>query len=327
MMPSFDLVLSNLTSPVVLAFVLGIVAALVRSDLRLPADIYAVISIYLLFAIGLKGGAELSVTAFADFVYPALATLVVGVVTPLTTYFVVRRLGGFGVADAAALAAHYGSVSMVTFLACMTFLQTLKVPFEAFAPALVVLLEVPAIVVGLGIARARLGAEGEGEASGSWAATLHEIFAGRGIVLLLGGLAIGWLAGKPGMVKVEGFFVAPFQGVLTLFLLEMGIVAARRLRDLRQAGLFLVAFGTILPLAHGALGALLGSLAGLSLGGTTVLAVLAASASYIAAPAAVRIALPQANPSYYLTASLGITFPFNLTIGIPYCYWVAQLVS
>jgi hypothetical protein len=129
------------------------------------------------------------------------------------------------------------------------------------------------------------------------------------------------------MAKVEGFFVTPFQGVLTLFLLEMGIVAARRLRDLRVAGFFLVFFGTLLPLAHGALGAVLGSLAGLSLGGTTVLAVLAASASYIAAPAAVRIALPQANPSFYLTAALGITFPFNLTIGIPYCYWVAQLVS
>lgn len=324
-MASLDLILSNLTSPVVLAFALGIVAALVRSDLRLPTDIYAAISIYLLFAIGLKGGAELSVTAFADFVLPALATLVLGVVTPLTAYAVSRRLGGFGVADAAALAAHYGSVSMVTFLACMTFLQTVGVPYEAYAPALVVLLEIPAIVVGLAIARAQLG-DGDGEGA-SWAATLHEIFAGRGIVLLLGGLVIGWLAGKPGMAKVEGFFVTPFQGVLTLFLLEMGIVAARRLRDLRVAGIFLVFFGTLLPLAHGALGAVLGSLAGLSLGGTTVLAVLAASASYIAAPAAVRIALPQANPSFYLTAALGITFPFNLTIGIPYCYWVAQLVS
>jgi hypothetical protein len=324
-MPSLDIILSNLTSPVVLAFVLGIVAALVRSDLRLPTDIYAAISIYLLLAIGLKGGAELSVTAFADVVAPAAATLVIGILTPLSAYAVARRFGGFEVADAAALAAHYGSVSMVTFLACMTFLQTLGVPFEAYAPALVVLLEIPAIVVGLGIARAKLGSEGE--TGGSWAATLHEIFAGRGIVLLLGGLVIGWLAGKPGMAKVEGFFVAPFQGVLTLFLLEMGIVAARRLRDLRTTGLFLVAFGTVMPLAHGALGAFLGSLAGLSLGGTTVLAVLAASASYIAAPAAVRIALPQANPSYYLTASLGITFPFNLTIGIPYCYWMAQLVS
>ncbi len=320
-MSSLDLVASNLTSPVVLAFVLGILAALVRSDLRLPADIYAAISIYLLFAIGLKGGAELSVTPFGDFIGPALATLALGVITPLTAYAAVRRLGGFDVADAAALAAHYGSVSMVTFLACISFLQAVGVPFEAFAPALVVLLEVPAIVIGLAIARAQLGEEG-----GSWATTLHEIFAGRGIVLLVGGLLIGWVAGKPGMEKVSGFFVVPFQGVLALFLLEMGIVAARRLRDLRQAGLFLAVFATVVPLVHGVLGAVLGGLAGLSLGGTTVLAVLAASASYIAAPAAVRIALPQANPSYYLTASLGITFPFNLTIGIPYCYWIAQLV-
>lgn len=324
-MASLDIIVSNLTSPVVLAFVLGMVAALVRSDLRLPTDIYAAISIYLLFAIGLKGGAELSVTPLADVLAPAAATLVIGILTPLSAYGIARRFGGFEVADAAALAAHYGSVSMVTFLACMTFLQTVGVPFEPYAPALVVMLEIPAIVVGLGIARASLGSEGD--RGGSWGATLHEIFAGRGIVLLLGGLVIGWLAGKPGMAKVEGFFVAPFQGVLTLFLLEMGIVAARRLRDLRAAGMFLVVFGTVLPLAHGALGAFLGSLAGLSLGGTTVLAVLAASASYIAAPAAVRIALPQANPSYYLTASLGITFPFNLTIGIPYCYWLAQQVS
>lgn len=321
-MASLELVLSNLTSPVVLAFVLGIAAAVVRSDLRLPADIYAAISIYLLFAIGLKGGAELSVTPLSVFLAPAAATLAVGILTPLTAYACVRGIGRFEIADAAALAAHYGSVSMVTFLACMTFLQTVGVPFEAFAPALVVLLEVPAIVVGIGLARAQLG-DDDG-ATGSWAATLHEIFAGRGIVLLLGGLLIGWIAGKPGMAKVEGFFVTPFQGMLTLFLLEMGIVAARRLRDLRQAGLFLVFFGTLIPLAHGAVGAALGSLAGLSLGGTTVLAVLAASASYIAAPAAVRIALPQANPSLYLTASLGITFPFNLTVGIPYCYWVAQ---
>lgn len=317
-MEALDLLRVNLLSPVILAFALGLAATLVRSDLKFPDEIYAALSIYLLFAIGLKGGAALAETPVAVFWRAGAATLVLGLVTPLTAYAALRRGGRFGVADAAALAAHYGSVSVVTFLASMTFLQALGVPFEGFMPTLVAVLEVPAIVVALLIARAALG---EGK---RWGGVLHEVLTGRSVFLLVGGLLVGYLAGPPGLDAVSAFFVDPFQGVLVLFLLDLGMLTARRLRDLRQVGGFLVAFAVLVPVLHGGLGVLLGTLAGLSLGGSTVLGVLASSASYIAAPAAVRVSLPQANPSYYLTASLGVTFPFNLTVGIPLYYAMAR---
>jgi hypothetical protein len=315
-----ELVRLNLLSPMVLAFVLGIIATLVRSDLRFPEELYTGLSIYLLFAIGLKGGAELSETALAEFWAPALATLGLGVTIPVAAYFILRRFGRLEVADAAAIAAHYGSVSAVTFAAVQTFLQALDVPYEGFMPTLVALLEVPAIIVALLIARVALGQ------GGGWGEVLRELLVGKSILLLLGGLTIGALAGKPGLAQVAPLFVDPFRGALTLFLLEMGMVAARRFRDLRRVGGFLIGFGVLMPVVNGALGIWLGSLAGLSEGGAVVLGTLAASASYIAAPAAVRIALPQANPSYYLTASLAITFPFNLALGIPLYYGLATLL-
>jgi uncharacterized protein len=316
-MEALELVRINLLSPIVLAFVLGMVATLVRSDLKFPDELTTALSIYLLLAIGLKGGAALAETALSDFWAPALVTLGLGIGIPIWTYAIARRLGRFQVADAAALAAHYGSVSVVTFIACLSFLEAVRAPAEGFMPTLVAILEVPAIIVALVIARSRLGGEG------SWGTVLHEVVAGRSILLLLGGLTIGFLSTPVGMAHVEPFFVDLFQGALALFLLEMGMVAARRFRDLARVGLFLVAFGIGMPIVNGAIGVWLGTLAGLSLGGATVMGVLAASASYIAAPAAVRIALPQANPSFYLTASLAITFPFNLTIGIPLYYAMA----
>lgn len=317
-MDTLDLVRLNLLSPVVLAFVLGIVATWVRSDLKFPDELYTALAIYLLLAIGLKGGVALSETPVGDFWRPALATLGLGIAIPLWSYVILRRMGRFEVADAAALAAHYGSVSAVTFIASMSFLEALRIPYEGFMPTLVAILEVPAIVVALVVARA------SGGGRGSWGEVLHEVLSGKSIVLLLGGLAIGYVSGAPGLAKVAPFFVDLFHGALTLFLLEMGMVAARRFRDLAKVGPFLLGFGVVMPILHGALGVWLGSLSGLTIGGSTVLGVLAASASYIAAPAAVRIALPQANPGYYLTASLAITFPFNLTVGIPLYYAIAQ---
>lgn len=314
-----ELVRLNLLSPMVLAFVLGVVATLAHSDLRFPEELYTGLSIYLLLAIGLKGGAELSETPLSSFWAPALATLALGVTIPVVAYVILRRFGRFEVADAAAIAAHYGSVSAVTFAAVQTFLEALQVPYEGFMPTLVALLEVPAIIVALLIARVALGQ------GGSWSGVIKELVAGKSILLLLGGLVIGALAGKPGLEQVAPLFVDPFRGALTLFLLEMGMVAARRFRDLRKVGGFLIGFGVLLPIANGAVGIWLGSLAGLTAGGAVVLGTLAASASYIAAPAAVRIALPQANPSYYLTASLAITFPFNLAIGIPLYYGLSNL--
>lgn len=319
-MDTLDLVRLNLLSPIVLAFVLGIVATLIRSDLKFPDELYTALSIFLLLAIGLKGGAELAETPLAEFWRPALVTVLLGVAVPIWSYAILRKIAGFGIADSAALAAHYGSVSAVTFIASLTFLEALEVAYEGFMPTLVAVLEVPAIVVALLIARTRMGGRG------SWGEVLHEVLAGKSVVLLLGGLAIGFLTGKEGLEPVAPFFMGLFQGALTLFLLEMGMLAALRFRDLATVGPYLIGFGVVMPVLHGALGVWLGALSGLSVGGSTVLAVLAASASYIAAPAAVRIALPEANPSYYLTGSLAITFPFNLTVGIPLYYALAQWV-
>ena len=320
-MASIDILVANLLSPVILAFVLGIIASLVRSDLRLPDALYSALTIYLLLAIGLKGGVELSRTPLADFIWPALLTLVLGIVTPITAYIVLRRLGKMDRANSAAIAAHYGSVSAVTFIVAITFGSMTGAVAEGFMPALVAILEVPAIIVALMISFMR------GERAGSWQKALHEVVVGRSVVLLVGGLLIGLIVGVDGYAPVQPFFGGMFMGALTLFLLEMGIVAARRLRDLRTVGLFLIGFGIAVPIVHGLLAVWLGGHAGLSVGGSAVLGAMVSSASYIAAPAAVRIALPEANPTFYLTASLGITFPFNLTLGIPLYFAAAAWLA
>jgi len=317
---TLELLRTNLLSPTVLAFALGITATLVKSDLKIPDALYTTLSIYLLLAIGLKGGAALATTPISLVWKPALATLALGVLTPLLSYVTLRRLGRFDVVNAAAVAAHYGSVSAVTFIAATTFMQAAQEPIEGFLPTLVAILEIPAIVIALLIARRSLGGGSLGEA-------VREIFSGKSILLLLGGSIMGLLSGPEGLKQVAPVFVEPFRGVLVLFLLELGMVAAKRLRDLRKVGSFLLGFAIVMPIVQGSLGVWLGSLAGMSVGGAMVLGTMAASASYIAAPAAVRIALPQANPSYYLTASLGITFPFNLTLGIPLYYALSRWLN
>lgn len=245
-------------------------------------------------------------------------TFLIGILIPAWVYPAVRMMGRLDTPNAAALAAHYGSTSVVTFTAATTFLDTIGEPYEGFVPTLVAIMEVPAIVVALVIAR--IGMSG---GHGRLGEALHEVLVGRSIILLAGGLVIGFLAGADRLLPVRPFFVDPFQGVLTLFLLEMGVQTARRFGDLRTAGPFLLLFATLAPLLNGTAGVLLGGLAGLSTGGATILGVLAASASYIAAPAAVRIALPEANPSIYLTGALAVTFPFNLAVGIPVYYEIA----
>lgn len=303
--------LSNFASPVVLSFALGVAAQLLRSDLEIPRPIYRGLSVYLLLAIGLKGGVELSKTSLDLFLAPAGVTLLLGMLTPLTAFAVLRWLGRLDMVNSAAIAAHYGSVSAVTFIAAVSYMQTLGGEPEGFMPTLVAILEVPGIVVALLIPH--FGSKG----NVSIAKALREVLTGSSIVLLLGGLTIGFVAGPEKFAPVSPFFVNGFQGALVLFLLELGMVTARRLRDLRRVGGFLVAFGVVVPVLHGAVAVAAGHWAGLSVGGTAVLAAMVSSGSYIAAPAAVRIALPSANPTYYLTASLGITFPFNITLGIP----------
>lgn len=309
---------SNLLSPIILMFVLGIIASLVKSDLKLPEPLYNGLAIYLLLAIGLKGGVELNQTPLGEFIMPALVTLGLGLLTPIIAYNVLRRLGHFDRINASAIAAHYGSVSAVTFIVAIAFGTLTGRTAEGFMPALVAILEVPAIVVALMIAFTRE------KRAGSWQEAMHEVLAGKSVILLIGGLLIGWAAGPEQFEPVAPFFESGFKGALGLFLLEMGIITARRLEGLKKVGGFLIAFGILLPIFHGLLAVWLGSLAGLSLAGSAVLGAMVSSASYIAAPAAVRIALPEANPTFYLTASLGITFPFNITIGIPLYYTFAE---
>ncbi len=310
--------LSNFASPVVLAFVLGILAKVLKSDLEIPKPVYQGISIYLLLAIGLKGGVELSKTPFGDFILPAGATLLLGCLTPLIAFAVLRYLGKIDITNSAAIAAHYGSVSVVTFIASISYLESLGLNPEGFMPTLVAILEIPGIIVALIIPQLMI------KRGGSFKKALHEVVTGSSIILLLGGLIIGYVAGPVKFEAVKPFFVSGFQGALVLFLLELGMVTARRLQDLKKVGFFIVGFAIIIPIIHGILAIWVGLLAGLSIAGATVLAAMVSSGSYIAAPAAVRIALPKASPSLYLTASLGITFPFNITLGIPLYYLIAQ---
>ncbi len=308
----------------VLAFALGLFATLVKSDLRFPDELYTALTIYLLFAIGLKGGMKLDGMSLSVVGGPLIAAIALSAVIPIWCFFLLKKLVLLNSTNAGAIAAHYGSVSAVTFSAVLAFLEIGKVPVEGFMPALLAVMEAPAIIVAIFLAMKSCNS-GNSQ-PGEMKRLFHDLLTGKGILLLLGGLAIGLLCGKNGFEQVAPLFDAPFKGVLTLFLLEVGLVTGRRLHDLKSAGWRLVAFALVMPVLHGLLGALIGKWCGLSLGGTTVLATLAASASYIAAPAAVRIALPQASPALYLTSSLAITFPFNIVLGIPLYHAFAKFL-
>jgi hypothetical protein len=319
-MSILELLSSNLSSPLFLAFLLGIVATLIRSDLKVPDQLYTALSIYLLLALGLKGGAELHAATFAEIGPAILGTLGLSLLIPLLTIGIVHKIGKLSLADACALAAHYGSVSVVTFMAASNFLVAIAEPSESYLMTLVILMEVPAIILALGIAGRSPNPQGKRR---PWGQVMHETLTGRSILLLVGGLVIGFVAGPPGLDRVAPLFVSPFQGVVMLFLLEMGMITAKRFPSLKRVGLFLVSFAILMPLFAATVGIYVGSLCDMTKGGAFILGTLAGSASYIAAPAAVRIALPEANPAYYLTCSLGITFPFNLSLGIPIYYQIA----
>ncbi|MDD5391014.1 MAG: sodium-dependent bicarbonate transport family permease [Gallionellaceae bacterium] len=305
--------------PVVLFFLLGAAAGLLRSDLKIPGSIYDALSIFLLLAIGLKGGVKLAEHPLNEMLASGAAIVFAGALIPLLAFPALRYLGRLSRPDSASIAAHYGSVSVVTFSVGVTFLGQKLETFEGYMIVFLVLLEMPALMLGVLLAR-----HGQGEVR--WGKLLHEVFFGKSIFLLAGGLLIGYIAGSEGIKPLDKLFFDLFKGVLALFLLEMGLVAASRIADLRAYGAFLVGFAIIMPLISGVLGVVLGWLLGLSVGGTLLLATLYASASYIAAPAAMRIAVPEANPALSIGSALGITFPFNIFIGIPVYYWMARFI-
>jgi uncharacterized protein len=296
--------------PVVYFFLLGLLAGLAKSDLRLPPAIYDFVSTILLLSIGMKGGIELAKQPVAGLVPSMLAVVAMGVALTFIAFAILRYIGRVPRVDAAAISAHYGSVSVATFAVGVAYLAHESIPYEAELPLFLVLLEIPAIIIGILIAKGVT-------ANVPWGHVLREVLLGKSIVLLVGGLLIGWATGADELAPVAPLFFDLFKGVLAIFLLEMGLIAAGQLGGFRKQGAFLVAFSLIVPVLFGGIGAWVGLALGLSVGGAILLATLAASASYIAAPASMRSAVPEANPALSLTMSLALTFPFNILVGIP----------
>jgi len=325
---SADLILSTLLSPIVLFFVLGLSAALMRSQMSVPESFAKGLAIYLMMAIGLKGGVEMSKTALSPDIFAiAGVSLALSFGLPFIAYMTLRFVSKMSRINAAATAGHYGSISIVTFVAATQALQLAGIVSSGYMVAMAALMEVPAIMSALILAQR--GMKKEGEIAGSEKGELfREVFLNASVVVLVGALAIGWISGEAGMEKIAPFFVTPFQGVLCLFLLDMGLNAGRGLRrGWRQLDIGALSFGIFMPLIGAAIAALCCLILGISVGNSALLITLAASASYIAVPAAMRLALPKAQPSIYLTLSLGVTFPFNLTLGIPLYIILAQIVG
>ena len=315
------MVIETLTSPVILFFILGFFAACIRSDLSIPEPFAKAMSIYLMAAIGLKGGVEVASTGFSEsLAAAAIAGIGLGLTLPILAFFLLRAFGKLDAIDAGAVAAHYGSVSVVTFVTAVELLSGQGMRPDGFMVGVMALMETPAIITGLLLARAyakksatELAADsGAGERSN----LLHEVLTNGSVILLLGAFAIGMVAGEARFEPIKPLFAVGFNGVLCLFLLDMGLIAARRLLQTKKITLPLASLAVLMPIINGGIGTLIGTLIGLDPGSAAILGVLSASASYIAVPAAMRLALPQADPGIYLSMSLGITFPFNIIFGI-----------
>lgn len=314
-----SLILQNLLSPPVLFFFLGVIAVLVGSDLEIPSPLPKLFSLYLLLAIGFKGGLELQHSGLGGQVLPTIAAAVgMSLLVPVYSFLLLKlRFDGF---NAAAIAATYGSISAVTFITAEGFLETQKLPFDGFMVAALALMESPAIIVGLLLVKLASPQRRPDAKEMRWQELLREAFLNSSVLLLVGSLVIGLLvaAYSPASVaKMLPFSEQLFYGALSFFLLDMGIVAAQRIRDLREAGAFLVGFSILMPLFNSLVGVLISKGLGLEPGNALLFVVLCASASYIAVPAAMRMTVPEANPSLYISMALGVTFPFNIIVGIP----------
>lgn len=304
--------LQNLLSPGVLFFALGAFGAAVKSDIGLPRQVAQTLALYLMAAIGFKGGAQLRETGLGiDAALALTGGLLLGMVIPLIAYAILTKLVAIDRINSSAIAAHYGSVSLVTFGAAVALFEEIGEPTSGYMPAVLALMEAPAIAVGVALAR-RAGSTGD--SSGH---PIRDAVTAGSVLVLLGATVIGIVLGAQGLDDLDGFFVAPFAGALALFLLDMGLVAFSRIGALREAGTRPIVFALTMPVIGGLLGVLVGAVMGLGVGDAALLATLAASASYIAAPAAMRIAVPEANPGLSLPLAICVTFPFNLIVGIP----------
>jgi uncharacterized protein len=317
-----SLIVSNILNPPILFFFLGMIAVFVKSDLEIPIPIPKLFSLYLLFAIGFKGGVELIKSGVTQaVVLTMIAAMLMSCIVPLYTFFILRiKLDAY---NAAAIAATYGSISAVTFITASTFLSELGIHYDGYMVAALALMESPAIIVGLILVNLFTADENR---EFSWSEVLKEAFLNSSVFLLVGSLIIGMLTGERGWKVLSPFTQDMFYGVLTFFLLDMGLVAAKRIKDLQKTGFFLIAFAILIPLLNAGIGLLIARGINLSQGNALLFSVLCASASYIAVPAAMRMTVPEANPSLYVSTALAVTFPFNIIVGIPmYLYGVNLL--
>lgn len=310
-----SLILSNILNPPVLFFFLGMTAVFVKSDLEVPPPIPKLFSLYLLFSIGFKGGVELAKSGInQEIILTILAAMFMACVVPIYTFFILKtKLDPY---NAAAIAATYGSISAVTFITASSFLQQLGTPFDGYMVAALALMESPAIIVGLILVNV-FTEKRDSELEFNWGEVLREAFLNGSVYLLVGSLIIGVLTGERGWKVLSPFTQEMFYGVLAFFLLDMGLVAAKRIKDLQKTGFFLIAFALFIPILNAGVGLFLAHLIGMEQGNALLFAVLCASASYIAVPAAMRLTVPEANPSLYISTALAVTFPFNIIFGIP----------
>lgn len=307
--------LINLQTPAILFFILGFFVALLRTDLKIPDPIIKMLSFYLLTSIGFKGGYELSKNGFGNEILIALlVSLIISAIIPVVAFFILNKFLKIDSLNSGALAAHYGSVSVVTFVTAAALLTRNKIEYDGFMVGMMTVMEFPAIIFGIGMA---IFFSNRNIKEFKFSKIVRESFTNESVILLAGSLLTGILTGEKGYLMIKPFFFEPFQGVLTFFLLDLGIVAGKRFGEFKALGVKLISFALLFPLFSGLITAFITVNFGISPGNSILFSVLAASSSYIAAPAAVRIVLPDANPSYYITTSLAITFPFNIIIGIP----------
>lgn len=322
-MDFINLISQNLLSPAILFFALGIMAGFLKSDLEIPDSISRYLSLYLMMAIGFKGGVAIANTHSInnEMISAVFAGLAIGFLQPFLGYGLLRLTTKLDSPTAAAVAAHYGSISMVTFATAAAFLKTNEIIYAGYIVSILALMEAPAILSGLFIAHR---AEPKTKHPNAEKKLTREIFTNGAILLLTGAFFIGWITGQKGMNQIEGFLSAPFQGILCLFLLDMGLLVAKNLTHLRSFTWSTSLFGLYMPFIGGAIGLLTSKIIGLDVGTGTLFTVLCASASYIAVPAAMRLALPEAKAAIYVPLSLAITFPFNVTLGIPLYFSLAS---
>lgn len=317
-------ILVQIFSLPILFFVLGITATLVKSGLKVPEAMSRALTIFLLCAIGLKGGVGIAQAGIENLLLPALAAMLLGVGIVLSGYVILIKFK-FPIADAGSISGHYGAVAMAAVVMGFVFLNKMEVPCEKFILGVYPFMAISAIVSAIALTHFSLSRYQKGEAPLRGLNILKLCFFNEAIILLIPTLIMGWWVGEEGIKPVMPFFESMFKGVLCLFMLDMGLLVATRLGEWKIVGSRLLAYAVIMPFLHGIVGVLLGTLAGLSVGGATILGIMAGSASFIEAPAAMRVAIPKANPSLPLTASVALTFPLTIIIGIPLYYAVARM--